>query len=68
MKGTADKIVGGQEIVERIWVPDTYVYNEHSSESKETYLSITSEGEVIWSQRVQLDFTLVSQNIINFII
>ena len=68
VKGTVDKIVGGEEIVDRIWVPDTYVYNEHSSQSKETYLSITSEGEVTWSQRLQLVFTVVSRNFINFII
>ena len=67
MKGTVEKIVGGQEIVDRIWVPDTYVYNEHSSQYKETYLSISSEGKVSWSRRVQLVFTAVSR-IINITI
>ena len=57
VKGAVEKIVGGQEIVDRIWVPDTFVYNEHSSQYKETFISISSEGEVTWSQRVQLVFT-----------
>ena len=59
-----EKIVGGQEIVDRIWVPDTYVYNEHSSQYKDTYVGISSEGEVTWSRRVQLVFTEVSWNFI----
>jgi len=28
-QGAVEKIVGGQEIVDRIWVPDTFVYNAH---------------------------------------
>ena len=59
-----ESIVGGEEIAERIWVPDTYIYNEHSSQYKETYVNITSEGEVIWSRRLQLVFTEVSTIII----
>ena len=67
MKGAVKKIVGGQEIMDRIWVPDTYVYNEHSSQYKETFISISSEGEVNWSQRLQLEFTEVSRNIIKIL-
>ena len=62
VKGAVEKIIGGEEIVERIWVPDTYVYNEHSSEYKETFISISSEGEVNWSRRVQLVVTEVWRN------
>ena len=64
MKGAVKKIVGGQEIVDRIWVPDTYVYNEHSSQYKDTYVGISSEGEVQWSRRAQFVITEVSCNII----
>ena len=51
-------IVGGRDIAERIWVPDTFFENEHSSESKETYLKIEN-GNIIWSQKMKLTFTKV---------
>ena len=57
-----ETIFGGEEIVERIWVPDTYIYNERSSEYKETFVSISSDGEVHWCRRVQLIVTEVWRN------
>jgi len=50
------KILGEKEIVDKIWVPDTFFVNEHSSLAKENFLRI-SDGEVLWSQRMQVTFT-----------
>jgi len=58
-------IVGGRDIAERIWVPDTFFENEHSSESKETYLKIEN-GNIIWSQKMKLTFTKHGKDFYNF--
>ena len=50
------KIVGGEEIADMIWKPDTFFVNERSSESKETFVRIHSNGSVLWSQRIGVTF------------
>ena len=50
------KILGEKEIVEKIWVPDTFFINEHSSKATENFLRIT-DGRVLWSQKMQVTFT-----------
>jgi len=50
------KILGEKEIVEKIWVPDTFFVNEHRSQAKENFLRIT-DGEVLWSQKMQVTFS-----------
>ena len=51
------KILGERDIVDKIWVPDTFFVNEHSSLAKEQFLRIYEEGDVLWSQRMQVTFT-----------
>ena len=48
------KIVGGREITEQIWTPDTFFVNERSSSSKECFVRLLPSGSVLWSQRVSL--------------
>jgi len=50
------KILGEKEIIEKIWVPDTFFINEHSSKATENFLRIT-DGRVLWSQKMQVTFT-----------
>ena len=49
------KILGGKEILDKIWVPDLFVINKHSSQVKESFVSIT-DGELMWPQRMQVTF------------
>ena len=46
--------------MDKIWVPDSYFYNEHSSEIKDTLVIIEGGGRVTWSHKVQVVFTEVS--------
>ena len=50
------KILGGKEILDKLWVPDLFFMNEHSSQVKESFVSIT-DGEIKWVQRMQVTFT-----------
>ena len=54
-----DTITGGREIVEKIWVPDTFFVNERQSVAKETFLRIDRKGTVSWSRKIHLTFTKV---------
>ena len=52
-------IKGGREVLEAIWVPDTFFVNELSSESR--YIAVwVEDGLVKWSQRVSLTVTQLS--------
>ena len=48
------KIVGGREISEQIWTPDTFFVNERSSSSKECFVRLLPSGSVLWSQRISV--------------
>jgi len=50
-------IFGDKEIIEKIWVPDTFFSNEHNSLTKESGVQIYEDGKVLWSQRMQVTFT-----------
>jgi len=56
-RNNSGKILGEKDVVEKIWVPDTFFVNEHSSLAKEQFLRISAEGAVLWSQRMQVTFT-----------
>ena len=53
------KIKGGRELLEEIWVPDTFFVNELRSESLDTAVWI-QDGRVKWSQRVRVTCTQLS--------
>ena len=55
-----EKIVGGEDIVDLIWVPDTFFVNERKSEAKETFLKIERDGSITWSRKIHLTFTKAS--------
>ena len=52
-------LIGGKEIAERIWIPDTFFANERSSELKETFIKISTDGTVLYSRRTRVTFTQV---------
>ena len=54
-----EKIVGGEEIVDLIWTPDTFFVNERKSEAKETFLKIEKDGSITWSRKIHITFTKV---------
>ena len=54
-----DEIIGGQDISDNIWVPDTFFVNEKNSEFKETYTKIKKDGSVLWSRKCTVTFTQV---------
>ena len=47
------KITGGREVLEAIWVPDTFFVNELASESMDMAVWI-QDGRITWSQRVRV--------------
>ena len=49
-------LIGGKEIADRIWLPDTFFVNERSSEFKETFLKISKDGTVLYSRRTRVTF------------
>ena len=54
--GEIDKLVVGAEVAQKIWVPDTFFANEkvasfHSATTPNTFLRISSSGEVYRSIR-----------------
>ena len=51
-----EKIIGGADMAENIWKPDTFFVNEVSSESKKVSLRIKPSGEVLFSQRIVVCF------------
>ncbi|OTF78803.1 gaba receptor invertebrate-like protein, partial [Euroglyphus maynei] len=63
--GEIDKLVVGAEVAQKIWVPDTFFANEkvasfHSATTPNTFLRISSSGEVYRSIRyVESHFILV---------
>jgi len=50
------KLVGGNEILNKIWKPDTFFVNEVSSEVKQLFVRIKPSGEVLFSQRIIVCF------------
>lgn len=50
------KLVGGVEMAEKIWKPDTFFVNEESSEVKQSFVRIKPSGEVLFSQRIIVCF------------
>ena len=53
------KITGGRDLLEEIWVPDTFFVNELGSESRNIAVWI-QDGEVKWSQRVRVTCSQLS--------
>ena len=49
-------IVGGDEISNKIWQPDTFFVNEESAEAKQSFVRIKPSGEVLFSQRINVCF------------
>lgn len=52
------KIIGENDLRQRIWVPHLYMSNEQSSslmgtDSKDVLISIAPDGEVLFSRRMQ---------------
>ena len=58
-------LVGGKEIADRIWLPDTFFVNERSSEFKETFLKISKDGTVLYSRRTRVTFTEVGSRLLS---
>ena len=50
------KIIGGVELSEKIWKPDTFFVNEASTEVKQVLVRIKPSGEVLFSQRIVVCF------------
>ena len=50
------KLIGGDEIANKIWKPDTFFINEESSEVKQSFVRIKPSGEVLFSQRIIVSF------------
>ena len=50
------KLLGGDEIANEIWKPDTFFVNEESSEVKQSFVRIKPSGEVLFSQRIIVCF------------
>jgi len=61
-----DEIIGGQDISDNIWVPDTFFVNEKNSEFKETYTKIKKDGSVLWSRKCTVTFTQHGQSFSEF--
>ena len=53
------ELVGGDEIANKIWKPDTFFVNEESSEVKQSEVSIKPSGEVGFFQRIIVCFISV---------
>jgi len=64
--GDTGDLIGGKEIADRIWLPDTFFVNERSSEFKETFLKISKDGTVLYSRRTRVTFTEHGQDFTNF--
>ena len=60
------KIVGGEEVADMIWKPDTFFVNDRKTKKKESFIRILPNGEVLWSQRLEVTFTTYSTGFLNF--
>ena len=60
------KVVGGKEVADMIWKPDTFFVNERKTKTKEAFIRILPDGEVLWSQRMEVTFNAYSAGFVNF--
>ena len=60
------KVVGGKEVADKIWKPDTFFVNERETKTKAAFIRILPDGEVLWSQRMEVTFNAYSTGFPNF--
>jgi len=60
------KVVGGKEVADMIWKPDTFFVNERRTKTKEAFVRILPDGEVLWSQRMEVTFNTYNAGFVNF--
>ena len=57
------RVVGGKEVADMIWKPDTFFVNERKTKTKEAFIRILPDGEVLWSKGCKMSKNYTEQKL-----